>query len=372
MYVSADKQVAIMQAWASGVKCDFLTTDGSIENKFRRLANVKGWDDKELFQRWEMLFEEDILDPSAPAPILPSESANSVGGDVEDLAEDMRELSVLSQASSYTVVSSASDDVLARVRSLDSEEGSEESESLARVRSLDSEEEEEARSDSVSSSQNGQLVPNNTEEASRQDSLDSNNSVHTCNTADLNNALQSLKLHWGIADNRPALQQEHHELHHPTPPNSNPEWDKLDPHEHFVHDPTAPFLFEFSRVSCCCSWSTSRARGELISLLASEVNFFYPYTGNAMTQWRQICKDVGLAGADDYKSVTQCKKALRTVKVNLFHLIDYKRNPDVGKAPLKTFSSWGKLRQSVRETGRFPKQCAKAGGGFIAPLLKVL
>ncbi|EFQ96236.1 hypothetical protein PTT_02272, partial [Pyrenophora teres f. teres 0-1] len=54
---------------------------------------------------------------------------------------------------------------------------------------------------------------------------------------------------------------------------------------------------------------------------------------------------------------------------NLYSVIDHKRNPTY---QIVTYKSRNALRNYVRKNGTFPRQCAKAGGGFMAALLSVL
>lgn len=73
--------------------------------------------------------------------------------------------------------------------------------------------------------------------------------------------------------------------------------------------------------------------------------------------------------------LTKCReaanktKALGSLKVNLYSLIDNKRNPKIKTVQYK---SLGKLRKSIHKSGPFPREAAKAGGRCFSSLLRIL
>ncbi|KAK3300429.1 uncharacterized protein B0H64DRAFT_15286 [Chaetomium fimeti] len=94
------------------------------------------------------------------------------------------------------------------------------------------------------------------------------------------------------------------------------------------------------------------------------VKEFKTYFGDGLLDdWQRLCRDVGLNG--EYSSITQCRKALRTVHVNIFDLLDAVKE---GRTP-PHFGTAGELAEYTLETGRvYPKKAAKKMGPVRALL----
>ncbi|KAM7209080.1 hypothetical protein V8F20_000689 [Naviculisporaceae sp. PSN 640] len=109
--------------------------------------------------------------------------------------------------------------------------------------------------------------------------------------------------------------------------------------------------------------STKIARGQVMDL-------FDDYFGDRkLANWQRLCIDLGLEDKN-ISTVTQCRKVLETVHVNIYdllHAIEERKllPPDQQKAPLniKKFDSVNQLFKYSEKNGCiFPKAAAKAGG----------
>ncbi|KAL6149764.1 hypothetical protein ACJBU6_11298 [Exserohilum turcicum] len=157
-------------------------------------------------------------------------------------------------------------------------------------------------------------------------------------------------------------------------------WSRFPP---FVPRPRAPFLVEFGRLVDQEGWSKTTKRRYLVEALNSEIDF-HSDTTSGLARWQRLCNDFELSSKAI--SNTKCKsvcpaiffsfqekisaktpgKVLRSRFVNLYTLVDYRRNPDV---PLVYFNSYRELVHDIRKTGHFPRQCAKQDG-YIKIFLK--
>ncbi|KAH7342179.1 hypothetical protein BKA66DRAFT_448285 [Pyrenochaeta sp. MPI-SDFR-AT-0127] len=90
---------------------------------------------------------------------------------------------------------------------------------------------------------------------------------------------------------------------------------------------------------------------------------------NHLSQWQNLCVDVGVAKFDHVpKSVTACKKALRPVRVNICDLLDYRRNPDI---PLLRFSTHRAFCLYTQEQRIFSKEIGKRDGVIQGTLRRI-
>jgi hypothetical protein len=100
-------------------------------------------------------------------------------------------------------------------------------------------------------------------------------------------------------------------------------------------------------------------------------------------RWQQLCEDVGIDVVPT--SIRQCRKVclydtrhsswlhnaniaqtVTPVLVNLYNVIDHRRNPDV---KVLRFKSYGEFCRYTRAGHTFPRECAKQDG-LISVLLK--
>ncbi|KAH8732578.1 hypothetical protein GQ44DRAFT_697831 [Phaeosphaeriaceae sp. PMI808] len=136
----------------------------------------------------------------------------------------------------------------------------------------------------------------------------------------------------------------------------------------FVPDPKARFKAEFARLAGHQGWGKKRKRKYEVEALSAEATAFYGTCETRLDHWHQLCEDVGIEPVP--KSITQCRKALtsRSVYVNLYNLIDHRRNPDV---EVKRFESYGAFSKYTKAGRTFPRAIAKQDG-VIKVLLKKL
>ncbi|AEO53546.1 hypothetical protein MYCTH_2114467 [Thermothelomyces thermophilus ATCC 42464] len=98
------------------------------------------------------------------------------------------------------------------------------------------------------------------------------------------------------------------------------------------------------------------------------VQEFDDYFGTGTLQdWQRLCRDVGLSG--DLPSISQCRKALKTVHVNIHDLLEAVKH---GKQPQR-FPNVQKLVHYTMRTGRFfPKDKVKEMGPVKALMRRIL
>ncbi|KAH6619175.1 hypothetical protein B0J18DRAFT_236884 [Chaetomium sp. MPI-SDFR-AT-0129] len=88
---------------------------------------------------------------------------------------------------------------------------------------------------------------------------------------------------------------------------------------------------------------------------------FDTYFGyGTLADWQRLCRDIGLeAEGKNTSSITQCRKALETVHVNIYDLLHAVR---LGTQPQR-FGSPKALSKYCRKTGKiYPKEKAKEMG----------
>ncbi|EFQ94466.1 hypothetical protein PTT_07854, partial [Pyrenophora teres f. teres 0-1] len=307
--MTGDMQRELLRAWASDV--GHVVGGGSPKAEFARLAKVKGWvgGDEEWCRHWKMCFLE--VYPYGKSSTRATKTKATTTSDADALAEDMRALAVLSRASSYSLISSASSD--------------------ADVHSLNSECSEPAAILGISVN-----ATNNTDSRSRRGSVDS---IVSLNTVLSNATVQSLEEFSGAETGvgygeDVALSPENNSnsgrdgvaqtlnlcIRERTRRTSdvaaapataaaasrillNPAWNAW---ANFTPDPSATFKSEFKRLAAAQGWSQSDKRAHLSSLLSSEVAFWWNANGDKLMQWRQLCENMGFE--DDFRTITQCKK----------------------------------------------------------------
>ncbi|USP73855.1 hypothetical protein yc1106_01129 [Curvularia clavata] len=301
--MASDAEITLIQAWARDIG-HLVDTTKSPKAEFARLAKAKGWEGGG--KTWCSRWEECFKEKYAYGLHTRSTSMNAtkdLDGGIA-LENSMRRLSITSDASSYSFISRASG-----------------ANSLHSVRSLDS-----------------------------QDSSCADAGVRGVKTAELKEVIEMVReLSLNSSDDKIG---------------SNPTWAEF---TNFVHSPTAPFRSEFERLAQIKGWSKRVKQQQFISLLSSEVAFYWGADEDKLEQYQEMCRDLGLSLIPS--SVKQCKKALGSRKVNLYSLIDNKRNPETKIVQYKSFD---KLRKSIHESGPFPREAAKAGGRCFSSLLRTL
>lgn len=159
----------------------------------------------------------------------------------------------------------------------------------------------------------------------------------------------------------------------------------------FEPNPIAPFKHEFWRL---CRHVGAQSKNEKKNLqteaLTAEIKHHYGANLSRLDRWQELCEEVGIEKIPT--SITQCQKVIAThssgitasqlhgflmgitnvlqvlkpVFVNLFNLVDHRRNP---KLEVLRFQSRGEFNKFTRNGHEFPRNCAKQEG-FIKVLLK--
>ncbi|KAI0318926.1 hypothetical protein OF83DRAFT_1113356 [Amylostereum chailletii] len=131
----------------------------------------------------------------------------------------------------------------------------------------------------------------------------------------------------------------------------------------FDYNPAGSPVNEFRRMRRDFPLLVPRGRNAAFrSALTNEFNWKYGTDVTKLESWQSLCRTVGIAPIPD--TVTQCRKAVASVHINLVDLIDPSLVDEV-----RTFPSVHELAAYTRETKKFfPKNEAKAGGVLKALL----
>ncbi|KAF2153641.1 hypothetical protein K461DRAFT_253670 [Myriangium duriaei CBS 260.36] len=125
----------------------------------------------------------------------------------------------------------------------------------------------------------------------------------------------------------------------------------------FDHNPHAALLDEFDRLSASRQWKHNGKRylKEKMRCCAEEVHTHFG-EGVAISKLgaaQELCEEIGI---EVPATITQCKKVLSKVAVNIIDLIDSRRTG----TPVRRFVSRAALRAYTKKKGRrFPKDAAK-------------
>ncbi|PLB47849.1 hypothetical protein P170DRAFT_359792 [Aspergillus steynii IBT 23096] len=133
----------------------------------------------------------------------------------------------------------------------------------------------------------------------------------------------------------------------------------------FQPNPSLSASEEFSRLAHYRNWTTGskRYRKELVKFASTEFGHYYDI-GNKLQNYQALCQELRVEGP--LTSVTQCRKALAKVHVNIFDLIDSRRTGAI----VQKFPNNAALKKYTKDTQKiFPKQAAKADG-FLKELLR--
>ncbi|KAK7686019.1 hypothetical protein QCA50_010830 [Cerrena zonata] len=130
----------------------------------------------------------------------------------------------------------------------------------------------------------------------------------------------------------------------------------------FDFDPSQHVTLEFNRLAESRQWGKERRRAQYRQLqdaLVGEFNHQYGRDEGKLAAWQALCEEVGIDPIPT--TITQCRKALANVHVNLVDLVDARRRGRRGD--VKVYETVQQLRKYTRKTGKyFPRQVAKAGG----------
>ncbi|KAF2274629.1 uncharacterized protein EI97DRAFT_355532, partial [Westerdykella ornata] len=113
-------------------------------------------------------------------------------------------------------------------------------------------------------------------------------------------------------------------------PNPCPWWDQF---PDFVPNPDAGFRSRFDKLANMQAW-TARERQQC-KVEALEAHLAMGTEGQSKLDiYRELCVEVGVVPGE---SITKCKKALKSVYINLVNLIDTRCNPKIPLLPFDTY-----------------------------------
>ncbi|RPB01297.1 hypothetical protein L873DRAFT_1565108, partial [Choiromyces venosus 120613-1] len=112
---------------------------------------------------------------------------------------------------------------------------------------------------------------------------------------------------------------------------------------------------DFARLCEHKQWrQRSRAQGRAWAsfrqALINEFNYMFGIDDNNLENWQRLCRVVGVPEERIPETITQCKKALSTIHVNLIDLIET-RYP--GRNTPRRFPTLTALGNYTRQTGKF-------------------
>ncbi|THH09544.1 hypothetical protein EW146_g8659 [Bondarzewia mesenterica] len=137
----------------------------------------------------------------------------------------------------------------------------------------------------------------------------------------------------------------------------------------FVRDETASIVSEFRRLALQEGWTrrSKTYKAERRHFFGeAAVEEFHKYFGenvSSLQAWQDLCRQLGVViDGMPPGSITECKRLLKGVYVNIVDLVD----SQISGNTVKTFSSAKDLSKYIRRTGKvFPRERAKAN-----PLLR--
>ncbi|KZM27873.1 uncharacterized protein EKO05_0004897 [Ascochyta rabiei] len=138
-----------------------------------------------------------------------------------------------------------------------------------------------------------------------------------------------------------------------------------------VAGPSDDFNSLFKRLAIQEGMSKTQRRKRRNQAIAAEMDAAYGTDVTKLEKWQELCRDVKIEPVP--QSITQCKKALSKVWINLVNLIDHRRNRNV---QLIIFPGYKQFCKYTIGDGKaydhiFPKELAKKEG-FIRALLRKL
>ncbi|KAI9676361.1 MAG: hypothetical protein M1817_000518 [Caeruleum heppii] len=134
----------------------------------------------------------------------------------------------------------------------------------------------------------------------------------------------------------------------------------------FDADPEGPLLDQFAALAIARNWKpgTKKYHKNRQACLEQESALAFTEDATKLQTWQALCEEVGIKSVPD--SIKKCKKALRTVHVNIVDLIDSRR----AGTSVRRFKSRAALIEYTRETNKiYPRALAKADG-FLKALLR--
>ncbi|PWW75955.1 hypothetical protein C7212DRAFT_29675, partial [Tuber magnatum] len=130
---------------------------------------------------------------------------------------------------------------------------------------------------------------------------------------------------------------------------------------------------DFSRLREHKGWAEgtrqlSRAKGRFRQALVDEFNHIFGMDGRNLGNWQRLCRVVGVPEERIPGTITQCRKMLSIIHVNLIDLVET-RYP--GRGTPRRFQTLTDLRNYTLSTKKFfPREAS--GGGILGRLLREL
>ncbi|KAF1992671.1 hypothetical protein P154DRAFT_203439 [Amniculicola lignicola CBS 123094] len=136
----------------------------------------------------------------------------------------------------------------------------------------------------------------------------------------------------------------------------------------FKRDPADGLEHVFELLTLHEGWSkkSKKQRQRKAELFEEEFKAQFTEGKTKLESWQALCKEVGIDPVPS--SITQCRKALHGVLVNIVNLMDHRQHG--AQIPLIKFASLREFRKYTR-VHTFPKREAKQEG-FIKDLLRYL
>ncbi|KAF1947868.1 hypothetical protein EJ02DRAFT_417355 [Clathrospora elynae] len=133
----------------------------------------------------------------------------------------------------------------------------------------------------------------------------------------------------------------------------------------FVANPEAGFIAEFKRLAIHENWSEKQKKVRRADAVEYEIARHYGTDKTKLEKWQELCGEVKIEPVP--LSITKCKKALASVYVNIFNILDHRRNPE--RYPIKVFETYEKFRKYTVAGRVYPLVRAKQDT-FIKSLLR--
>ncbi|KAF8988974.1 hypothetical protein BDQ17DRAFT_1257362 [Cyathus striatus] len=128
----------------------------------------------------------------------------------------------------------------------------------------------------------------------------------------------------------------------------------------YRYNKNTPITKEFRKLRKAYHWKgrvLSRKRQQYREAIVDQFNSAYGTDVHDLNAWRHICQIIGISPVPE--TITDCKKAVKHVHINLVDLVDTKRTG----SSIKRFNSEVALSNYTMSTEKiFPKLEARAGG----------
>ncbi|KAF2835119.1 hypothetical protein M501DRAFT_1020114 [Patellaria atrata CBS 101060] len=132
----------------------------------------------------------------------------------------------------------------------------------------------------------------------------------------------------------------------------------------FNYEPTATVEANFERLAKNQGWKQHTDEYRFFREQAYDSEFNEHFGDNKLAAWQEFCGELGVTIIPS--SITQCKKTIQTMRVNIINLLEHRRNPSA--VPLLRFNNYKAFRKYTKKH-IYPKACAKKNE-FLKTLLR--